>query len=241
MSLATAPALGLAAGALSTLSPCVLPLLPVVAGSAVAAHRRGPLALAAGLAISFAAIGIFVATAGFALGLTGGVFRVVAGVLMAGFGIVLLSASLQARFTTALAAIEAKAGAAAAGLKGDGLAGQFAIGLLLGAVWSPCSGPTLGSAALLAAQQKNLLEVAFTMVGFGLGAAIPLLIVGSLSRTALKRWRGKLLEAGGWGRRAMGIAMLAVGVLVLSGADKQIEAAFVANSPEWLVELSGLV
>ena len=56
--------LGLLAGALSTLSPCVLPLYPVLIGSAVNAHRRGPLALGAGLALSFTLVGIFLATLG---------------------------------------------------------------------------------------------------------------------------------------------------------------------------------
>jgi len=57
------------AGVLSTLSPCVLPLLPVVLGTAVSQHRFGPVALAGGLAVSFVAIGLFVATIGFSIGL----------------------------------------------------------------------------------------------------------------------------------------------------------------------------
>jgi len=70
--------LGLAflAGILSILSPCVLPLLPIVLGTAQAEHRLGPVALAAGLAVSFTAIGLFVATIGFAIGLDTDVFRV---------------------------------------------------------------------------------------------------------------------------------------------------------------------
>ena len=64
-------ALGLAllAGILSTLSPCVLPLLPIVLGAALTEHRFGPLALAAGVALSFVVVGLFVATVGFAIGL----------------------------------------------------------------------------------------------------------------------------------------------------------------------------
>ena len=64
----------------------------------------------------------------------------------------------------------------------SGLAGQFAVGLLLGAVWSPCVGPTLGAASLLASQGKDLPQVALTMVVFGIGAAVPLILLGLLSR-----------------------------------------------------------
>ena len=72
--------LGLAflAGILSVLSPCVLPLLPLVLGAAASEHRLGPAALAGGLALSFVAIGLFVATVGFAIGLDAGVFRLAA-------------------------------------------------------------------------------------------------------------------------------------------------------------------
>ena len=76
------------------------------------------------------------------------------------------------------------------------LGAQFLLGLLLGAVWSPCVGPTLGAASILAARGENLGEVALTMVAFGIGAAVPLIAIGLLSREALSRWRGRLMEAG---------------------------------------------
>ena len=81
----SAAALGLsfAAGALSTLSPCVLPLLPIVLASAASEHRLAPAALAAGLALSFTAIGLFVATLGFAIGVDGEVFRIIGALLLA--------------------------------------------------------------------------------------------------------------------------------------------------------------
>ena len=87
--------LGLLAGALSTLSPCVLPLIPILMASALAAHRLGPLALAAGLGLSFAAIGIFLAAAGASLGLDDDVLRKIAAVLLIAFGVVMLSRRLQ--------------------------------------------------------------------------------------------------------------------------------------------------
>jgi len=87
--------LALLAGVLSTLSPCVLPLLPIVIGTAMGEHRFGPAALAAGLALSFVTIGLFVATIGFAAGLDQDVFRSVAAVLLIAVGGVLLLPRLQ--------------------------------------------------------------------------------------------------------------------------------------------------
>lgn len=238
MSLAT---LGLAflAGTLSILSPCVLPLVPIVLGSAASAHRWGPAALAAGLSISFVAIGLFVALAGFAVGLDGSVFRTFAAVLMAGLGIMLMVPSLQERFAVAVQPVSAWLNQRfGSGEEGSGLLGQFGIGLLLGAVWSPCVGPTLGAASVLAAQGKDLLQVAATMALFGLGAAAPLLILGALSREAMMAWRGRIAGAGSAGKAVLGGLLILIAVLILTGADKHLEAALVDLSPAWLTRLT---
>ena len=128
-----------------------------------------------------------------------------------------------------------------AGQAGSGLWGQAGLGLLLGAIWSPCVGPTLGAASLLASQGKDLAGVALTMAAFGIGAAAPLLIVGSLSRGALQKWRGGLSGAAHWGRWMLGGGMTAVGLLALSGLDHAVEAALVAASPAWLTQLTSSI
>ena len=236
----TAGALGLAflAGVLTVLSPCVLPLLPIVLGAAASQHRLGPLALAGGLALSFTAIGLFVATIGFAMGLDTGVFRTVSAVVLIGVGLVLLVPRLQEQFALAAAPVSNWAGGYADNFTPGGLAGQFGLGLLLGAVWSPCVGPTLGAASVLAAKGENLPQVAFTMLAFGVGAALPLLLLGILSREALMRWRSRLMEGGKAGKTALGLILVAVGLLVATGLDKRLEAILVEASPDWLTQLT---
>jgi cytochrome c-type biogenesis protein len=233
-------ALAFLAGILSTLSPCVLPLLPIVLGSALTEHRAGPLALAAGLALSFVVIGLVVATVGFAIGLDAGVFRMVAGVLLITIGAVLLMPRLQAQFALAAGPVGNFAEQRFGGFSTAGLGGQFAVGLLLGAVWSPCVGPTLGAASVLASQGKDLVTVAITMLAFGLGAAVPLVLLGLVSREAMLRWRARLLAAGQRGKIVMGVVLAATGLLIVTGADKVIETALVEASPVWLNELTTL-
>ena len=232
--------LGLAglAGALSTLSPCVLPLLPLVFGSAVAAHRFGVAALSLGLVLAFVGVGLFVATVGFAAGLDGGVFRYAAAVVLGLMGAVLLSSALQGRFSLATGGISDRASVLLSRIEGQGLSGQFLLGLALGMVWSPCVGPTLGAASLLAAQGRNLAEVGLTMLAFGLGAAAPLLLVGALSREALKRWRGRMMQGAGWGKLGLGAVAVAVSLAILTGFDHRIETELVALSPDWLTDLT---
>ncbi|HEY2229017.1 MAG TPA: cytochrome c biogenesis protein CcdA [Xanthobacteraceae bacterium] len=232
--------LGLAylAGALSTLSPCVLPLLPVILGAAASAHPLGPLALGLGLASSFVLVGLFVATIGFAIGLDADVLRLVAAVLMIIVGGVLIVPLWQARLAHAAGPVTRWADQQLTGLAGSGLTGQLGVGLLLGLAWSPCVGPTLGAASLLASQATDLPRVAVTMLLFGLGAASPLLVVGILSREVLFKARDRMLAAGQGLKAALGIGFVLVGASIVTGLDKQIETALVDLSPQWLTELT---
>jgi cytochrome c-type biogenesis protein len=226
------------AGALSVLSPCVLPLVPIVMATAASAHRYGPFALSAGVAISFVALSLFVATVGFAIGLDGTFFRTIAAFLLVAVGAVLVVPPLQERVAVAAGPISNWADQKFGGCAGPGLFGQFGVGLVLGAVWSPCVGPTLGAASLLAAQGKDLGQVALTMLAFGFGAVLPLLILGSLSRELLNRWRNTLASAGSGGKYVLGGVLIVTGLAILTGLDKALEAQIVAASPAWLTQLT---
>jgi len=230
--------LGLAflAGLVSILSPCVLPLLPVVLGTAVSEHRLGPVALAAGLALSFLLLGLFVATIGLAIGLDGEVFRKLAAVLLLAVGLLLMLPVAQARLALVTAPIGAWTEQRFGGGERKGLSGQFAVGLLLGAVWTPCVGPTLGAASVLAAQGRDLGRVALVMLVFAIGTALPLLGLGLLSREALLRWRSRMLATGTNGKIVLGLVLLATGALVLAGLDKPLEAALLQATPSWIAE-----
>ncbi len=230
--------LGYLAGVLSTLSPCVLPLVPILVASALGQHRRGPLALAAGLTLSFAAIGLFIATIGVSIGLDQAVFRQGAAVLLVVFGTVLLSSRLQQLFARATAGLGSSGQGVLARFSAEGWVGQFLVGLVLGVVWSPCVGPTLGAASTLAAQGSHLGQIAVLMLLFGLGAGTPLVALGTLSREAMGRARGKLLQAGAGGKLLFGVIMLLLGLSILTGWDKQFEALVIDHSPQWLTNLT---
>jgi len=226
------------AGIVSILSPCVLPILPIVLGGAASEHRRGPLVLAAGLALSFTVIGLFVATIGFSLGLDLGVFRMFAGIVLLALGLAMLVPAAGARLATAAGPLSDWTQCRFGGFDRGGLSGQFGVGLLLGAVWSPCVGPTLGAASLMAARGENLGQVGLTMLAFGIGAGLPLAALGALSRERLLGLRDRMMSAGQGAKTALGLVVVAVALLVLTGYDKIIEAALVEASPAWLTNLT---
>ncbi len=228
----------LTAGLLSALSPCVLPILPLVFGAALDRHRFGPAALAGGLTLSFTLAGLFIATIGFQLGLDAGVFRAVGAIFLIAIGLVLVLPAFETRFAIAMASVSNWGNRQIQDVEGNGLWGQFGLGLLLGAVWSPCVGPTLGAASLEAARGENLGAVALTMLAFGIGAAIPLLLLGLASRELMLRWRGRLMSGAKRGKVLLGLIVLASGLGVLTGLDKELETFLVVHSPEWLTNLT---
>ncbi|MEX0752603.1 MAG: cytochrome c biogenesis CcdA family protein [Xanthobacteraceae bacterium] len=231
-------ALSFGAGALSTLNPCVLPLLPIVLFGIVEKHAWAPVALAVGLSGSFVAIGIFVALLGFSIGIDPGTLRLAVGALMVVFGGILLFPALQSRWALAAAPIAAGGQSLIDRLQPSGLGGQFALGALLGAVWSPCSGPTLGAAVGLAAQSETALKAALIMAVFGLGAATPVLALAYGSRQAIMARRDWLSRLSQIAKPLMGATLLVLGALVLTGLDKTIEAALTAAMPDWLIALT---
>jgi cytochrome c biogenesis protein CcdA len=190
------------------------------------------------LALSFTTIGILVATIGFAVGLDESLFRTAAAILLVVIGAILIVPAFQARFALAASPVGAWTESRFGGFSADGWTGQFGVGLLLGAVWSPCVGPTLGAASLAAARSENLAAVGATMMAFGLGAALPLLCLGLMSREALLRWRDQMRGASGPLRQLFGGLLVVAGVLILTGSDRRVEAALVAASPEWLTALT---
>jgi cytochrome c-type biogenesis protein len=230
--------LGLLAGALSILSPCVLPLVPVLAAGATAAHRFGPLALGVGLAMSFTVVGLVLATFGASLGLDPDTFRTVGALLLIAFGVVILVPRLQKAFAHLTARISDSGNNVLARITGEGLTGQFLVGSVIGVVWSPCVGPTLGAASTLASQGKSLPQIFLLMLIFGIGAAAPLVALGLLSRSRFVAIRGRLMSAGRYGKQVFGLLLVATGILIAMGADRRLEAWLLDHSAGWLTHLT---
>ncbi len=227
-----------AAGMLSVLAPCILPLAPVILASALQAHRFGPLAMSGGLIATFTVSGAILGSIGLAAGFSAGPARIAAGALMLGFGALLLVGPLQVRFATVVAPVSGSAGLLSQRFDSSSLAGQFAIGSLLGLVWAPCTGPTLGVAITLASRQESLARVGLIMLAFGLGTVSPLLLLAYGSRRFLLDRRKRVLALAQFGRWAMGGILMLVGFLVVTSLDRQIESFLVSISPDWLIDLT---
>lgn len=226
------------AGVLTILSPCVLPLVPIVLAGAQSKGRWGPVALGLGLTSSFTLVGLFVALIGFSVGLDGDVFRIFGGAIMVLIGLILVTPPAQVWLASAAGPLMGWAQGGMQRFETGGVWAQAGLGILLGLVWAPCVGPTLGAASILAAQGQSLPAVGVTMLIFGVGAATPLVLVGLASRQTLMRFRNRMLAAGSNGKRLLGCLLLVLGLLIVSGLDRRLETALVQASPTWLTELT---
>ncbi|MCP8884788.1 sulfite exporter TauE/SafE family protein [Devosia sp. XJ19-1] len=231
-------ALAFAAGLLTLINPCVLPLLPLIGASALARHRLAPLAMAGGMAISFtlAGLGAFALTR--ALGLPQDAITLGAGWAMLGFGLIMLTPPLQARFSRLAGATASGSTRLLGQVEGRGLWGEAAAGALLGLAWSPCIGPTLGGAIGLAAQGEDLFYAGLVMSFFALGAASVVLGLAYGTRAALSGRRALLMRLAPHAKTVLGLGLVAVGIAIVFRIDRQLEAWALGALPTWLVDLS---
>jgi cytochrome c-type biogenesis protein len=225
-------ALSVAAGSLTTLSPCVFPLLPLVLGGALQANRLAPLALGAGMASAFTAIGMLVGAAGPALGLDSDHVRTGGALLLIGFALVMLVPAWSERFTGWMTPLASGAHAASSRLSGGSLGSAFALGAVLGLVWSPCSGPLLASALTLVASEGGVARGGLVLGLFGVGAAIPLVGVAYASRAGFHRMRGWVMGRIDRLKQMFALLLGGMGVAILTGADKWLEARVNAWLPD---------
>jgi len=230
--------LGYAAGLLTLINPCVLPILPIVLAAALQAGRAGPLALAAGMSVSFVFLGLMVSVAGRSLGLSEQTIADAGAALMVGFGIVLLVPRFSTAFATASAGISAQADIGIEQTDTSNIKGQFLGGLLLGAVWSPCIGPTLGGAISLASQGENLMRATAIMVAFALGVSTIILALSYGAKSIIRQRQDLMRRIANVSRPIMGVVFIAVGLGILFRLHYLAEFWILENLPYWLTELS---
>lgn len=191
--------------------------------------------LAAGLALSATTVGFAVALLGFTLDRD--LVRIVAGALLVLVGAVLLIARLDVALTRATSPVVTRAAAMLARFTPQRLAGQFVVGALLGALWTPCGGPTLGGAIGLAAQRRSLGAAAAVMAAYSAGAVVPVLLLAYGSRRLVGR-PDRLVRLARVGKPAVGALLVLVGVLSVTGVDKALETRLLDLMPAWLVDLT---
>lgn len=217
------------AGAGTALSPCVLPVLPVVLSAGATGGRRRPLGIVTGLALSFTFATIALVYVIDALGLPSGLPRTLAIVVLIGFGIALMVPPLSAQIEARISRMTARFAPSTAG--GDGFGSGLLIGGSLGFVYAPCAGPILAGVITVSAAQSFTVGRLAVALAYGVGSAVVLyvLALGGRRLTARLSRRSLSLQIG------MGAVMVAVGFAMLGDLDTRFETAIASDLPSFLV------
>ncbi|WP_340819452.1 cytochrome c biogenesis CcdA family protein [Methanolobus sp. WCC4] len=157
------------AGIVSVLSPCVLPLLPIVLAYSTGSSKLRPLAIIIGLTLSFTAMGIAASVFGEYFLPHLGELRIIAEILIILMG---LSMLMDKDIFSFLSQYTGKIHA-----EGKGLFGGLVIGISLGIVWIPCVGPILASILTLVALESDIIYGATLLIIYSMGFAVPMLLI----------------------------------------------------------------
>ncbi|MEH1909293.1 MAG: cytochrome c biogenesis CcdA family protein [Nostoc sp.] len=209
--------LALLGGVLNVLSPCVLPILPVLLGRSLQSHTYGPVALLGGLIAGFA-------VAGSLLGVTASWFTGLANLLRNSAIALLLFLGLLAIFPTWSYRIFTciPVGKWAKNSPRIGLMGEFWLGTQLGLLWTPCAGPVLGGILVLAAVNHQVAGAFWLLVAYGIGAGLPLLAIAYGGRLLSQRILN-LRSHSAMLQRIGGVAIVSTAIAILLGWDVQIQ------------------
>lgn len=206
-------------GALTILSPCILPILPFVFARAEKSFVRSTLPMLAGMAITFALVATLAAIGGSWAVQANEYGRIAAITLLAVFGVSLLSP----RIASALSQPVVDFGNRLMSATGHGratpdIAGSFVLGIATGLLWAPCAGPILGLVLTGAALQGANLATTFLLLAYAAGAATSLaiaMLVGGKVFAAMKRSLGISERI----RQVLGAAVLAGVAAIALGLD----------------------
>jgi cytochrome c biogenesis protein CcdA len=226
------------AGALTTINPCVLPLLPILIASSYGSGRLGPVALGAGLVTSFTVVGAAISATGTFLGFDQYALRGFSAVVLVIAGVIFLVPVLERQIAAALAPVGNAGASLAQRIGGYGIAGQFGVGLLAGAIWTPCSGPSLVAAFALAAQAGGAAAGALRMFVFALGAATVIALLAFGARAVTDQRRRNLAALSPKAKQIAGAMFLLAGVAIFTGIDKWLEARLLDLAPDWYIRLT---
>ena len=249
------------AGLVTAVSPCVLPILPVVLATGADGDRRRPYLVIAGLIASFTVFTLASVQIISALGLPSSALRDIAIAIIAIFGLTLLVPAISVVFERATGRLQ-RAGArlmtqstpgslalATGAVATDGapsapspkrasIVGGLLTGVGLGLVWTPCAGPILGAITSLAVTAPGSSSTLVLVFAYSVGAGLPLLAIAQGGRAMMARLR--LRSASGWATKAFGVVVIATAGLMAVGADTALSASLTSALPNWTDALQTL-
>lgn len=224
------------AGVVTILSPCILPVLPVILSGGVTSGRSKPFGIIAGFVLSFTFFTLFLSAIVKATGLSADALRGVSVFVILAFGLSLVIPGLQTKVERLFSRLAVKTPIVN---KGDGFFGGLLIGLSLGLIWTPCVGPILASIITLAASNTIAAGSVAITFAYALGTAVPMMVIMSGGRTLLAKVPWLLTNTANI-QRIFGILMIVTAFSIFSNFDRRFQAYILEKFPGYGVGLTKL-
>jgi len=216
--------IGFLAGVATVLSPCILPILPIMLSGAVGGHRR-PYGILVGFVLSFAIFTVFATWLVKSIGLDLDLLRYIAAGILVLMGVTLFFPKLQYKLNSLIKLPQSDTQG------GNGFGGGFLTGSTLGLVWAPCAGPILAAVITLAATSQAGILSFLIILSYALGTGVVMLIIILASRHVLEKVKGlyRYLETI---HKAFGILIIIAGLGIATGYDRKVQSYLVEITPE---------
>lgn len=220
------------AGVVTILSPCILPILPIVLSSTIGDHKtskRRPFGVVTGFIISFTFFTLFLSSIVKATGISADTLRFISVVVIAGFGVSLLIPKVQLlieRLFTKLAQFAPQS------QNRTGFGGGVVVGLSLGLLWTPCVGPILASVISLALTGSVTNEAFLITLAYAIGTAIPMFAIMYGGQQLLRKvpW---LLTNTEKIQKVFGILMIVTALAILNNVDRKFQTFILNTFPQY--------
>lgn len=224
------------AGVVTILSPCVLPLLPVILASSTLEGRRRPVGLIFGFAAFFTGITLLLSLLVRQFSIPPDVHRTAAALIFVAMGLLLAVPGFKSRFELFASRYVGRFGSV--GATSSGFSGGLVTGAGLGLAWTPCVGPIMATVITLALNRETTLSSALTGLSFSLGTALTMGMFVLFARRLYSRI-GVLKRNSAGIQQFLGVFILLVGLGIWFGFDRAIQIAIFRAFPGWDATLTG--
>ncbi len=223
-------------GIVTILSPCILPILPIILSTSTTGGKSRPFGIVTGFVLSFTAFTLLLTTIVNLTGLSADLLRNAAITLLLLFGVFMLFPNLQKWLEPLLEKVSLlgqKNG------NGQGFSGGFLIGISLGLVWTPCVGPIMASIIALAATSQVTFQAIFITLAYSLGTALPMFLIIYGGRGLIQKVPF-LLKNSGRIQQVFGLLMIAMALLLYTGIERKFQAYVLEKFPQYGAFISNI-
>ena len=223
------------AGLVTILSPCILPVLPILLSGSFSGGKKRPYGIVAGFVVSFTLFTLALTTIVRATGIPSDSLRILSVLIIFAFGFLLIFPTFQAALENKFSGLLAKIPQS----QDTGLVGGLLVGASLGLVWTPCVGPIIASVIALAATSQITLAAVFITFAYSLGTAIPMLVITFTGRGLLNKFPGIVANTVKV-QQIFGVIMMLTAVGIFFDYDRKFQTYVLEKFPQYGAGLTSI-